>query len=96
MKTISGILVALSLTAFAVQPAMAASKAYCAQQARQAANWQAAGKTVVGAGLGCLLGAVISKKCGVGAAVGGVGGFAIGSVQWQRVYNSVYWRCRHS
>jgi hypothetical protein len=96
-KSIAGALTALAVVAMAASPAAAGgSKSYCAQKARNVANTRALGTTVVGAGLGCLLGAVISHKCGIGAAVGGVGGFAIGSSQWKAVYNQVYWKCRHS
>lgn len=94
MNILSKTVAAASLLALVATPALANSKSFCAQQARQAANFQAAGKTVVGAGLGCLLGAVLAKKCGTGAAVGGVGGFAIGSIQWKKVYNRVYADCR--
>ncbi|HZP19520.1 MAG TPA: hypothetical protein VFB16_04865 [Bauldia sp.] len=96
MKILATIISAAALAAIAVQPAAALSKSYCADKARHVANAQAAGKTIVGAGLGCLFGQLISKKCGVGAAIGGVGGFAIGSAKWHQVYDRVYWNCRHS
>ncbi len=95
-KTLVKLVAAASLAAMVAGPAFAKPDAYCANKARNVANTRALGTTVVGAGVGCLLGAVIAKKCGVGAAVGGVGGFAIGSAQWQKVYNQVYWKCRKS
>jgi hypothetical protein len=96
-KSIAGALTALAVATMAVSPAAAGgSKSYCAQKARNVANTRALGSTAVGAGVGCIIGAIVSKKCGVGAAVGGVSGFAIGSVQWKKVYNQVYWKCRNS
>jgi hypothetical protein len=91
-KTIAAAVVIATFAA----PAYARSKAYCQSYARQVANNQAAGKTVVGAGVGCLLGAVVVGKCGVGALAGGATGFAIGSTEWRRVYDRAYWNCRHS
>ena len=96
MQTLYKAVVAAALVALVAGPASAKSNAFCAAQARQAANSQAAGNTVVGAGLGCLLGAIVAGRCGTGLAVGGVTGFAIGSSQWHRVYNNVFWRCKHS
>jgi hypothetical protein len=64
--------------------------------AKHDANMQAAGKTIVGAGLGCVIGAILAHRCGVGAAVGGVGGFAIGSAKWHEVYDQAYSDCRNS
>ena len=96
MNTWSKTVAAATLVALVAGPAFAHSKAYCAAQARDTANLQAAGKTVIGAGLGCLLGQIIAKQCGVGAVAGGVGGFAIGSAKWHEVYNRVYYQCRHS
>ncbi len=96
MQTLYKAVAGAVLVALVAGPAAAKSNGFCAAQARQAANSAAAGNTVVGAGLGCLLGAVIAGRCGTGLAVGGVTGFAIGSAQWQRVYNNVYWRCKHS
>ncbi len=96
MRMISKVIAAASLVALVATPALANPKLYCQAQARHAANFQAAGKTVIGAGVGCLLGAIIAKKCGVGAAVGGVTGFAIGGSKWKKVYHHVYWQCRHS
>jgi hypothetical protein len=85
---------ALALTSFVASPVLAASKSYCKQEATQRANAQAAGKTLIGAGLGCALGALVAHRCGVGAALGGVGGFAIGSQQWWDVYHAKYDHCR--
>jgi hypothetical protein len=77
-------------------PALAKSDSYCAYKARQAANNQAAGKTVIGAGVGCLLGQIIAHRCGVGMAAGGVTGFAVGSSKWRQAYDRAYWRCKRS
>ena len=96
MNTWSRTVAAATVIALVAGPAFAHSKAYCAAQARQTANFQAAGKTIIGAGLGCIVGQIIAKSCGGGALVGGIGGFAIGSAKWHQVYNSVYWQCRHS
>jgi len=96
MKTLLTSLATLSVIAFAASPASAHSDAYCANKANNVANAQAAGKTIVGAGVGCLLGQVIARNCGFGAAAGGVTGFAIGGSEWHKVYNKVYWNCRNS
>jgi hypothetical protein len=95
-KSIAGAFTALAVAAMAASPASAHSVSYCKQKAKNVANTRALGSTVVGAGLGCIIGAIAAKKCGVGAAVGGVGGFAIGSARWKAVYNQVYWQCRNS
>jgi hypothetical protein len=96
MNSWSKTVAAATLVALVAGPAFAHSKSYCAAQARQTANFQAAGKTVIGAGLGCIIGQIVAKRCGIGAAVGGVSGFAIGSAKWQQVYNHVYSQCRRS
>jgi hypothetical protein len=96
MNTWSRTVATATLIALVAGPAFAHSKSYCAAQARQTANFQAAGSTVVGAGLGCIIGQIVAKRCGVGAVVGGVGGFAIGSTKWHQVYDRVYYQCRHS
>ena len=94
---IAGAVTALAVIGMAASPATAGgTKSYCAQKARNIANTRALCSTAIGAGVGCIIGAIVSKKCGVGAAVGGVSGFAIGSVQWKKVYNQVYWQCRNS
>jgi hypothetical protein len=95
-KSMAGALTALAVATMAASPAAAGSKSYCASKAKKVANQRALGSTAVGAVGGCIIGAIVSKKCGVGAAVGGVGGFAIGSAQWKAVYNQVYWKCRNS
>ncbi|MBN8996505.1 MAG: hypothetical protein J0H63_03375 [Rhizobiales bacterium] len=95
-KSIAGAVTALAVVAMAAGPAEAKSKSYCAQKAQNIANQRALGSTAVGAVGGCIIGAIVAHKCGVGAAVGGVGGFAIGSAQWKKVYNQVYWQCRNS
>jgi hypothetical protein len=86
----------LGVAMLAAAPAMAKSDSYCAYKARQAANNQAAGKTVVGAGVGCILGQIIAGKCGVGVVAGGATGFAVGSTQWHRAFDKAYWRCKRS
>jgi hypothetical protein len=96
MKILLSSVAAISLVALVAGPASAHSDAYCANKANAIANQQAAGNTIVGAGVGCLVGQIISRNCGVGAAVGGVSGFAIGSTQWHKVYNKVYWNCKNS
>jgi hypothetical protein len=96
MKILFRTVAAATLLALAAGPALAHSQSYCASVARHDANFQTGGKTVVGAGLGCLVGALIAHRCGIGAAVGGVGGFAIGSNEWQHVYNQSYQSCRYS
>ena len=96
MKILVSSLAALSLVALAAGPASAHSEFYCANKANNTANAQAAGKTIVGAGVGCLLGQVIARNCGFGAAAGGVTGFAIGGSEWHKVYNQVYWSCKNS
>jgi hypothetical protein len=90
MKTLVSFVAAAG---FAVLGADAASASYCSDQAKHIANSQAAGKTVVGAGLGCLFGKALGGKCGTGAVVGGGGGFLIGSAQWQTVYDNAYSEC---
>jgi hypothetical protein len=96
MKAFLRVTVAATVLAVVAGPALAHSKSYCAQVAKHDANAQAAGKTIVGAGLGCLFGQIFFKKCGAGAAVGGVGGFAIGSAKWHEVYDESYSECRNS
>jgi hypothetical protein len=96
MQTMFKAIAAAALVMLVAGPAMAKSNAYCHAQARQIANAQAAGKTVVGAGVGCILGAIITGRCGPGLAVGGVTGFAVGGVEWNRVYKNAYWRCKNS
>jgi hypothetical protein len=95
-KSLAGATMALAVAAMAVTPASAKSVSYCQQKAQNVANTRALGSTAIGAVGGCILGAILAHKCGVGAAVGGVGGFAVGSVQWKKVYNQVYWQCRNS
>jgi hypothetical protein len=90
MKTLITMVTAAGLLAVG---AGAASASYCSDQATHAANQRAAGSTIVGAGLGCLAGQLFAKKCGAGAAVGGIGGFAIGSSQWHQVYDAEYAKC---
>jgi len=97
MKSLFKATAAAVLVTLIAGPVLAApSNAYCRAQARQVANAQAAGKTVVGAGVGCVLGAIITGRCGTGLALGGVTGFAIGGVEWNRVYKNAYWRCKNS
>jgi len=96
MKTLTKLAAALAVVAMAASPASALSKSYCKTQATQTANRAAAGKTIVGAGLGCLFGQLIAKKCGTGALVGGGGGFLIGSAQWKQVYWNAYHACRNA
>ncbi len=74
----------------------AASADYCSDQAKHDANAQAAKKTIVGTVGGCVVGKLLGGKCGGGAAVGGVGGFAIGSAQWHDAYNASYQNCINS
>lgn len=97
-KSLAGAMTAVAVVAMAASPAAAATAKsnYCAQKARNVANTRALGSTAIGAGAGCILGAIIAHKCGVGAAVGGVGGFAVGSAKWKQIYNNTYWNCMKS
>ncbi|HZP21145.1 MAG TPA: hypothetical protein VFB16_13160 [Bauldia sp.] len=90
MKTLISMVAAAGLV---VIGASAASASYCSDKAKQEANAQAAKKTIVGGVGGCVVAKVLGGKCGTGVAVGGIGGFAIGSAKWQQVYDDAYNSC---
>ncbi len=97
MKTIlKTIVAAVTVAGLAATPALAASKSYCQTYAKQAANKQVLGKTVVGAGLGCIVGQIFAKKCGAGALIGGGGGFLFSNAKWSQVYHANYKYCRNN
>jgi len=84
-------------------PASAGQAAYCDGYARDYANRNAhpVATTGVGAafgaGLGCIIGAAVSGRCGTGAAIGAGGGAVAGAAnasgKWQRFYDSAYYKC---
>jgi hypothetical protein len=101
MKKILAILACAGALALSAHGASAATFAECDAYARQVANdnvaKRTAGTAVVGALLGLGIGAAqgnnLASSAAIGAGAGGVTGLAVGSVEWQKVYDAVLADC---
>ncbi len=95
MKKILALLICAGALAFTANVASAATFSECDAYARQVANdnvaKRTAGTAVVGALLGLGIGAAQGNNLGssaaIGAGAGGVTGLAVGSVEWQKIYD---------
>jgi ribonucleotide reductase alpha subunit len=96
MKAILAILICAGTLALSANAASAATFTECDAYARQVANdnvaKRTAGTAVVGALLGLGIGAAQGNNLGssaaIGAGAGGVTGLAVGSVEWQKIYDA--------
>jgi hypothetical protein len=104
MRKILAILACAGALAISAQAASAATVAQCDAYARQMANdnvaRRTAGTAVVGALLGLGIGAAQGNNLGssaaIGAGAGGVTGLAVGSVEWQKIYDEAFADCMGS
>jgi hypothetical protein len=101
MKRILAILICAATLALSVQGAGAATFAECDAYARQVANDNVAKRTVgtavvgtlLGLGIGAAQGNNLASSAAVGAGAGGVAGLAVGSVEWEKIYNAALEDC---
>jgi hypothetical protein len=104
MKKILALLICAGTLALSAQGASAATFSECDAYARQVANdnvaRRTAGTAVVGALLGLGIGAAQGNNLGssaaIGAGAGGVTGLAVGSVEWEKIYNAALEDCMGS
>jgi hypothetical protein len=104
MKKFLAILVCAGALALTAQAANASNVAECDAYARKAADEntgkRAVGTAVVGALLGLGIGAAQGNNLGssaaIGAGAGGVTGLAVGSAEWQKIYDVEFADCMHA
>jgi hypothetical protein len=104
MKKLLAILACVGALALSAQGASAATFAECDAYARQVANDNVAKRTagtavfgaLLGLGVGAAQGNNLASSAAIGAGAGGVTGLAVGSVEWQKIYDIALADCMNT
>lgn len=101
MKKLLAFLICAGALSLFAQGASAASVAQCDAYAREVANGNTAKRTagtavfgaLLGLGIGAAQGNNLGSSAAIGAGAGGVTGLAVGSAEWQGIYEAAFDDC---